>query len=172
MRSNQDLHPASNNKHVIRPRACQAESRRPSAPTGNTRRATGTRTEPPFPRYADDWRDGCDRCCSREGPRTLLFVIEVNVFVDRATRSTSQTHDHDKPSERASDLRILGAALGNRTPDLRITRSPAHRSRRATCTDGSTHVPERSRRTGCSGLPVHDPVHGLGQPLGNRMLLG
>src|SRR5215831_20204800 len=31
--------------------------------------------------------------------------------------------------------------------------------------------PECSQRTGCSGLPVHDPVHGLGQPLGNRMLL-
>ena len=66
----------------------------------------------------------------------------------------------------------VGAAYRNRTDDLRITRSPAHRSRRATCTDGSTHVPERSLRTGCSRLPVHDSVHGLGQPLGNRMLLG
>jgi hypothetical protein len=50
-------------------------------------------------------------------------VIEVNVFVDRATRSTSQTHDHDKYPEKAFDLRILGAAHRNRTDDLRITRS-------------------------------------------------
>jgi hypothetical protein len=61
-----------------------------------------------------------------------------------------------------SDLSRLGcAALGNRTPDLRITRSPAPRSSRATCTDSSTRVPECSERTRCSGLPVHDPVHGL-----------
>jgi hypothetical protein len=24
--------------------------------------------------------------------------------------------------------------------------------------------PECSQRTGCSGLPVHDPVHGVGRP--------
>src|SRR5215831_12981770 len=64
----------------------------------------------------------------------------------------------------ASDLRTLGAAYRNRTDDLRITRSPARRSVRATCTDGTAHVPECSQRTECSGLPVHDPVHGLGQP--------
>jgi len=52
-----------------------------------------------------------------------------------------------------------GAALGNRTPDLRITRSPGHRSGRATCTDSTARVPERSECTGCSGFSVHDPVH-------------
>ena len=107
---------------------------------------------------------GCDRCCSGEEPRTLLSVIEVNVFVDRATRSTSQTHDHDKPSERASDLRILGAALGNRTPDLRITRSPGRRSGPATCTDSSTPAPKCTQRTACTGFPVHDPVHDRDMP--------
>src|SRR5215470_18040110 len=66
----------------------------------------------------------------------------------------------------------FGAAYRNRTDDLRITRSPARRSRRPACTDRSTHVPECSQRTECSGLPVHDSVHGLGQTLGNRMLLG
>jgi hypothetical protein len=40
-----------------------------------------------------------------------------------------------------------GAALGNRTPDLRITRSPAHRPGRTTCTDRGTCVPECPRRT-------------------------
>ena len=57
-----------------------------------------------------------------------------------------------------------GAAYRNRTDDLRITRSPRPRSGRATCTDSSTRVPECSQRTVCSGLPVHDPVHGVGQP--------
>jgi hypothetical protein len=100
-----------------------------------------------------------------EEPRILLCVIEINVFVDRATRSTSQIHDHNKHPEKASDLRTLGAAYRNRTDDLRITRSPARRSGYATCTDSSTCVPECSQRTGCSGPPVHDSVHGLGQPL-------
>ena len=43
---------------------------------------------------------GYDRCCSGEEPRALLSVIEVNVFVDRATRFTIQTRDHDKYSEK------------------------------------------------------------------------
>ena len=51
----------------------------------------------------------------------LLSVIEVTVFVDRATRSTSQLHDHHKYPENSSDLRILRAAYRNRTDDLRIT---------------------------------------------------
>ena len=40
-------------------------------------------------------KHGCDRCCSGEGPRILLSVIEINVFVDRVTGSTSQIRDHD-----------------------------------------------------------------------------
>ena len=42
---------------------------------------------------------GCDRCCSGVELRALLSVIEVNVFMDRAARSTSQAHDHDQYSE-------------------------------------------------------------------------
>src|SRR6266566_9049712 len=63
--------------------------------------------------------------------------------------------------ESASDLRTLRAAYRNRTDDLRITRSPAHRPGRATCTDGSTRVPECSQRTACSGFSGHDAGHDL-----------
>jgi integrase len=48
-------------------------------------------------------------------------------------------------SEGAADP---GAALGNRTPDLRITRSPPPRSGLSTCTDSRTCVP------GCSECTV------------------
>jgi hypothetical protein len=49
------------------------------------------------------------------------------------------------------DLDGLGAAYRLRTGDLRITRSPAHRSRRATCTGGSTPAPECTQSTACTG---------------------
>ena len=65
---------------------------------------------------------GCGRRCSGEEPQALLSVIEVNVFVDQATRSTSQIHDRDNYQKRTSDLPILRAAYRNRTDDLRITR--------------------------------------------------
>ena len=57
-----------------------------------------------------------------------------------------------------------GAAYRNRTDDLRITRSPPNRSGLATCTDSTTCAPECSQGTGCSGLPVHNPVHGVDRP--------
>src|SRR5215472_1208912 len=61
--------------------------------------------------------------------------------------------------------RVLGgAAYRNRTDDLRITRSPPNRSGLATCADSTTCVPECSQGTGCSGLPVHNPVRGVDRP--------
>src|SRR5215475_12137561 len=68
---------------------------------------------------------GCDRRCSGEERQALLSVIEVNVFVDQVTRSTSQILDPDNYQRRTSDLPILRAAYRNRTDDLRITRSSA-----------------------------------------------
>ena len=53
-----------------------------------------------------------------------------------------------------------GAAYRIRTGDLRITRSQRHHPEPAACIDSATRIPECTRRTVCSGLPVHDPVHG------------
>ena len=55
--------------------------------------------------------------------------------------------------------------MGNRTPDLRITRSPGHRTGPATCTDSSTPSPECTQRTECTGFPGHDPGHDRGIPV-------
>src|SRR5262249_29236984 len=72
---------------------------------------------------------------------------DSDVFVDRATRSTSQIHDHDRCPERSSDLHTLEAAYRNRTDDLRITRRiptvhhrPVGHSRPAREAPRSAHV--------------------------------
>jgi hypothetical protein len=64
-----------------------------------------------------------------------------------------------RPAQESLGAGWLGAALGNRTPDLRITRSPGHRSGPATCTDSSARVPERSESTESYRFPVHHPGH-------------
>jgi hypothetical protein len=66
-------------------------------------------------------------------PGWLARLGETSAY--KAVESTHVLGDGD----RASDL---GAALGNRTPDLRITRSPGLRSGPATSTDSSTRASE------------------------------
>jgi hypothetical protein len=60
--------------------------------------------------------------------------------VDRSRRSMDIEHTDEISA-------LNWAALGNRTPDLRITRSPGPLSGRATCTDRLTRAPDCSQRT-------------------------
>jgi hypothetical protein len=51
--------------------------------------------------HASSRKRGYDRRRSEEAIPILLCVIDSDVLVDRATRSTSEIHDHDKHSEKS-----------------------------------------------------------------------
>src|SRR5215469_5015539 len=65
----------------------------------------------------------------------------------------------------------MRAAYRNRTDDLRITRSPAHRSRRAICTDGSTRAPRMLPAHRMPRTPGPRPGPRRRPACGNRVLL-
>jgi hypothetical protein len=59
-----------------------------------------------------------------------------------------------KPLPRSEGGSELGAALGNRTPDLRITRGPIPIRTHASCTDTTDHRTGGTRRAGTIQRPV------------------
>jgi hypothetical protein len=76
-------------------------------------------------------------------------------------------HDDDKRDHVKSDgdatfhgfFLLLGAALGNRTQDLRITRGMLSGFVRATCTDATRRCCHDTQCTGVSDDLFHDSFH-------------